>query len=254
LESVSSATVASSSGTVTKTGQFTGDSYGDKLLYLVTDNDYRLIESNTSNVINLVGTAPSSTTQDVAIYDWATRINSIEVYGNNTRIKQLHMNENGVGFGLKVWSSPGAKVYQSNIGRQFRMEASTAQLFSTLISTTGTAAPISMTAAFLEAFYITVKINNDISLNNIFNGSKITMTGSLIDGDAGGGNKATSGILVQDNSSIVFAATNGVTKIKNCDQGVRAQSGGQARGTVNVNYSGNTTNESADAASFGFID
>ena len=80
-ETVTSATVAAGTGatqgTVTKAGAFTGNVYANMLAYFVTDAVYRIIDSHTDDVLTLVGTATSSTTQNVIIYDWGTIVSSI---------------------------------------------------------------------------------------------------------------------------------------------------------------------------------
>ena len=89
LEAVTSATCSAGSGstqgTVTKTGQFTGDSYANKLVKFETDGDYRLMDSHTDDVLTLVGTYSGVTaTQNVTIYDWATSVTAINIKTNQT--------------------------------------------------------------------------------------------------------------------------------------------------------------------------
>ena len=74
----SGATVAQGStstmGTVTAASGTPFGSGDNMLVYFDIDGVYRLIHSDTTTVLTLVGYAPSSTAQDVVVYDWGTTI------------------------------------------------------------------------------------------------------------------------------------------------------------------------------------
>jgi len=66
----------------------------------------------------------------------------------------------------------------------------------------------------------------------------------------------TTGIHVDTNgiAQCWQAAADGYNRIRNCNIGVAAEIGGKAIYTANHQYSGNNTDESATAASYGYID
>lgn len=75
IDTATSATVVigTDQGTVTDT-EFGGSDHTHKLCYLVTDDDYRLVDSHTGDILTLSGEAPSATSQNIIIYDWGTLI------------------------------------------------------------------------------------------------------------------------------------------------------------------------------------
>jgi hypothetical protein len=80
--------------------------------------------------------------------------------------------------------------------------------------------------------------------------------GTKIDGDAGGGNKATEGIRAYLGAQVDLNAAAGIgyCHVYNCDTGLRAYNHAGITYTTNVVYSNNGTDETATAGSFGYID
>jgi hypothetical protein len=64
----------------------------------------------------------------------------------------------------------------------------------------------------------------------------------------------TRGVLATGNCAVDFFTSQGESFISNCTTGIQAINGASVFSTANNQYAGNTTNESATAASYGYID
>ncbi|MDP2689926.1 MAG: hypothetical protein Q8P48_07415 [Deltaproteobacteria bacterium] len=265
--SAASATVSAGTGatqgTVTKTGSF--GSYDDKLAYFVTNDQYRLIDSDTADVLTLVGTAPSSTTQTVTVYDWATIIdggasdNALKVASGQVGVvfdKIKCTNSATAAYVNRVlWIYPASIaafyecwIYRSSGGYAAVPDGGKLELHKVLVNSAFAAGVLSEFGNVL-CWYSKIALSGSgkgLSMSNSFCNLR---AGSIIHGCA-------TGIEAQKNG--VFncggAASEGYPRIRNCATGASAATGGQITATVNNQYSGNTTNESADAASYGYID
>lgn len=261
LESVTSATVAAGSGathgTVTKTSQFTGDDYSGKLVYFSTDDTYRVIESNTNDVLTLVGTGPSSTTQDVVIYDWGTILNRVDVYTQNIELYNMRFDASGTNRSIYIEGGK-VKTYFCRYDKQMSIYGGfLAEMFySVLYNNTGADAFAFYYNSVAWVVGCLFKFEHTLAYAESFNNGSALMQGSVIDGDDGIGGKASYGIWVFANGVFVLScpASRGNNIIKNCDVGIQAQEGGVSRGTASVSFSGNTTDKNAISASYGYID
>lgn len=259
LETVTSATVAAGSagtqGTVTKTGAFSGDSYAGKLAYFVTNAVYRIIDSHTNDTLTLVGTAPSSTTQDVIIYDWSTIIDggsSSALSASNLSISSLTLNN------LRFDSTASSGVLGNNSG----ITLNRCEFRSTVVA---------QASQFTIQYCSTNTSVNNTVLAQLFGGMTVygcrfvSSGATCVVAQRGGFinlrdgtivQAGTTGINVIDGGRVLFtnSSSTGYCRVRNCTAGISAGTGGQATGTANNQYSGNTTNESATAASYGYID
>lgn len=262
LETVSSATVATGSGatqgTVTKTGAFAGDSYANKLCYFVTDAAYRLIDSHTDDVLTLVGLAPSSTAQDVKIYDWGTATHRIDIrtgqYGVYFYDFKLYT---GQALKTEVYSELELTRCSFTVGVFYWHQGNI--VFDYCYLTAAQPATLAIQRSGFAKFRGS-KICNTYDLGRclwLTQGARLDLLfGSILDGDAGGGNKATYGIVADTNSvaQTYTAVSQGYCRIRNCDTGIYACEGGQVKYTSTIQYSGNGVDETAIAASYGYID
>jgi hypothetical protein len=88
----------------------------------------------------------------------------------------------------------------------------------------------------------------------VFNNSAVgTPGGTVLDCGTPNTNNA---LLVQLNSTAncTSSTASGYCRIRNAANGCYASSGGQIGNTANVQYSGNSADETVDAPSFGYID
>lgn len=260
-ETVSSATVAAGTGatqgTVTKAGAFTGDNYANLLCYFVTDDEYRVIDSHTNDTLTVVATAPSSTTQDIKIYDWGTTVNYIDVTAGQTAIQF---------YGMKFDTATGII---SNYG-------SKVQVYTTLVDvdsaygiysnggyvlvydsyiTTANYQATDCHGGYLELNRTKVytESNGDRCIRVADGGSVSLKRGSILDASS---TTNTRGVELKSNSTCncYASAAVGYVRIRNQNIGIDAYTGSQVINTVNVQYSGNTIDEQAEAASFAAID
>ena len=258
-ESISSATVSagtgSTQGTVTKTGEFTGDAYSNFLVYFVTDDIYRVIDSHTNDALTLVGTAASSTTQDIVVYSWGTVIDS----GSTNRTILLDSGQIGVRLEkLKVTVDSGKEVVRAEFGVDSlfnsecwfngSIQASFGGSFFSSQSYHSAASGSRALSGNGRLFLSRSKANNigttTAGIVANFNGFVALRFGTIIDGFTTGIN-AKGGSIINHNTN--FAS--GYVRIRNNTTGVLADGGGKVTDTSTFVYSGNTTDESPSGAS-----
>lgn len=243
LEAVTSATVAKGSGathgTVTKAGQFTGDSYAGKMAYFVTDDEYRVIVSHTNDVLTLAGLAPSSTTQNVNVLDWETSVNFIAgVNGQKSLII------NFIKYTASFSVSKFVEITWNNcwFTTSFSMNKSDIQ---------------AVRCYFQEGMNLTNNCTGTISNNfaditsgrfAVVNGSNVFIgQANVIDGNGSG-----SDAILAFAAGVVGMFTNagtGFPIVRNWTTGLNTRDGGIIFDTDNNQYSGNTTDENPSGAS-----
>lgn len=261
-ETATSATVAAGSGatqgTVTKTGQWTGDTYANLLAYFVTDDSYSIIDSHTNDTLTLVGVAPSSTTQNVSVYDWGTVIQSLSTKEHQVYVQFIELNGGGIATVVNLQQFGTITMNECHIVNK-RISVNRAR-FSFVDSSYEYSAAGGEHVGAIYAGFFDIQRSKILMANNTAsmvcdNGSIILLRyGAIIDG-AAGANKATYGCHVTLNATMEFTNNSslGYVRVRNCDLGILADYGAQVTGTTNTQYSGNTTDTSADAASFAAI-
>ena len=264
--SAASATVSAGTGatqgTVTKAGSF--GSYDNKLAYFVTNGEYRLIDSDTADVLTLVGTAPSSTTQTVNVYDWATIIDGTSDNALNIASGQVGVAFDKIKFtnnataaydNRVVWLRPASIgsfyecwIYRATGGYAAVPDGGKFEAHKVLFSGSFAAVVVAEFGNML-CWYSKISLGGSgtgLSMSNSFCNLR---AGSIVHGCATGVYASKNGVFNCTN-----AVAEGYLRIRNNTTGVSADTGGQVTGTALIVYSGNTTNESAVAASYGYID
>jgi hypothetical protein len=265
-EAVTSATVAagsgSTAGTVTKTGQFTGNAYEGYIAYYQTDNVHRIIESNTNDALTLADIAASSTTQNVDVKTWGTTLNKITLPTGLTGFVLDKINLTGTSetYSLEMSAYSALEAYTCKFEKYTFIQGANLKEVDDCYFVVTAASAICAALAYgaggvLVRCYL--KANNDTAQGvNISRSSSLLFAGGSINGVAGG-NKATYGIRCVSTSTVQCnggGAGNGNLKVKNCDTGVSAAIVSNVVGTANNSYTSNGANETADAASYGYID
>jgi len=228
------------------------------LAYFVTDGEYRVIRSHDNNAATVVGTCPSSTTQNVKIYGWGTTIAggsgaALTITSqDNVNITDVKFTSSNAAGGVVpkhcvelsftrcdfdcilyvYYSMGGGLVYcVLDYTSTYMLRLTSTKyfnLFGSWLNTNGTACVDCNSHSHVFVYY----------------GSDV------------GGGTPTYGYLVQMLSSLQFvnASGTGYARIASCTTGIRAINGSQVTATTNNQYASNTTNESADAATFAYID
>ena len=270
-ETAESATVAAGTGatrgTVTKVAQFTGDTWDDYLAYFATDAEYRVIESNTNDALTLIGTAPSSTTQDVSVYGWGTIITSTEdtATANRGTLNVEGSQQGSFLTNIKVTNTSGtvtdwaisvqhySTCTLTNVWHIGRLQANASTVFynKCVVDGTGFLFALVGTGSIIESKYTNFFGDGTDFGILVQHGSKWYMRfGTTIDNFNIGFWAGDNGASVMEN----FTSTGYLFIKNNTTYGVQAKDGGIVRGTANNQYSGNGTDEFAVAASFGYID
>lgn len=209
-------------------------------------------QANNDTII-LVGTAPSSTSQDVGIYDWGTQIDNVVIAAaqKNIVLEDLEIT-------TSLYTYSGADLVMNRCKSIFLASTfATQQLNECLLSRAGIA--INDVGGFTSVYRTKVVCNSNTGYAAYVRDGSICwfMNGSIIDGDAGSGNKASYGIYAQRGTFVNFysASANGYPRIRNCDTGARATSAAQALYTVYVQYADNGADETDDGGvPYGYID
>ena len=253
-ETASSAAVVAGSGatqgTVTKVGAFTGDSYANLLAYLVTDDEYRVIDSHTNDVLTLVGTAPSSTAQDVRIYDWGTIISNGSEPGLSL-IAQKGIVTNDISYGSSGLWAIFIETYSALTANNTEATAGVISSINSLINPSkfvinhsGTWGFYASQLSTIDAEYTKVIGPTGECFRGISGAVCTVRSGTILDG-------ANYGFRMQALSAGQTSgnAASGYIRIRNCGTvGVQADTNSAVVQTANNQYSGNTTDESTDAS------
>jgi hypothetical protein len=256
--SVQGATTTLGSISDTTNDPFAGHA-GD-LLYSSNNAEYRVIDSVTTEVATVVGYWTAAPTGNYTIYTWATDINNIVVSTG-----QLGVVCNDIKFDTAVCAivNVGASVtfercyftaasttFFINGGNvyidtcRFLMSGA-AYAINAGQGATGTVVLSKFELTHTDATGILVNQNSSIMMGEYPNGL------NSIDGTAGAA-EALYGIQCTGGGFCSCEAT--YSRIRDLDTGIAASQGGVVIYTANNQYSGNTVNEVATAASYGYID
>jgi len=243
-------------GTLTHAGQFGG--YDNMIVYITAADEYRIIDSDTADVITIVEYFSDATNKGYVIYDWGTVIDTIEVAAGQKAVVLNHIAFTGSGKAVDISSFGEAILDVCKINSSdttcLRCLQGRVAIYECYAKTTQVAAVINIAGAG----YGTIRRTKVDANNNLATGMYIAdisimiVEGALVLDGSAGANKASSGIQAFNQGSINCAVM--YSKIRNFDTGVATTFGGNAIYTWFHQYSGNTTNESAHAASYSYID
>ena len=248
-------------GSITDTGAFTGQAH--KLLYSSNNAEYRLIDSVTANTGTIAGCWTAAPTGNYTIYDWATVIT-----GKTT----IATAQTGIYFyDIKFTNSGGNNICLHNMFSEvfyyrchFGGSVSTTMILTyglhlydtCILDSTGTTSGIIMQLAPPQkGNFNRSKIEGAGGSRNgmrVQGGFLSYSKGSIIDNC----DLSTGGLFVETNAVVqaYSAVSDGNGRIRNCTLGIYATQGGQVSNTASLSYSGNTTDETSVAASYGYID
>ncbi len=247
-------------GSITNTvgTPFTGNA--NKLLYSSNNAEYRVIDSVTSTAGTICGCWTAAPTGNYTIYDWATIITGTFLIKSG----QLGIVCNDIKF---FTSSLSSCVYTEANSLLTLMRCwvtgttTAAYLFfalgdfttDTCLFTSSDANTYYHIVGYASIFSIVrTKFLGGYAVGIIFQGAYGGFgAGSIIDNC----DMAEGGLLVETTSVCRFSSTTavGYPRIRNCTLGVGARMGGQVTENSLVQYSSNTTNYTATAATYGSI-
>lgn len=258
-ESVSSATVAAGSGatqgTVTKASQFVGDSYRGYLCYFVTDDEYRIIDSNTDDALTVVGLCPSSTSQDVNIYSWDTTISSRFdlLTQDNVVFTNINFTDRLVATNSSMTLS-NCSFVNDGIELQVLNGSQVSSVLNSVFEQNGS----SSGGYCVNAINLcSVRLDGCLLHNSTGATGRGIQVAGMCSIDILSGTKIDQfqyGVVAATNSVVTFYQTAGYDRIYNCTSGVYSTTGSMIVGTANNQYSGNSTDETATSASYGYVD
>lgn len=244
-------------GSITDAGAF--GAYDGKLLYSSNNAEYRIIDSDTVNTATVVGYWSAAPSGNYTVYDWGTSVSQIIVASGQVAV---------VCQGIKLTTAVCALIRAGGSATFSRCWLTAA---STIVANDG--GTVSISVCLLEISGAAYCYNGYSRSNGLiqltkFNIGHTDATGIfvqqnsvcqlqypnglvVIDGTAGAA-EAYFGVHVYGSSFFSFELTYSV--VRDCDTGVGADNGGVIINTGNNQYSGNTANETATAASYGYID
>jgi len=243
-------------GTLTDTGAFMGDSYANLLLHVATIDEYRIIDSHTNDVITIVGTFGGAGAYVWTVYDWGTSIARINLAAAQKGIVLKQLKVTGVSnIGIQAAEHSTITLYEVASSTNIQTASGgTFGLFQCFISTA-----LSTASVYVAWLGYIVMLSSKIVATHA-TGAAIWVLGSavlvmrngcILDG----GNTGLYGVKSYDNTiaSMIGGSAGGHIRIRDWDTGVYVYGGGQAT-TTNIVYSGNSVaDETAVAASFGYI-
>lgn len=240
---------AGTQGTLTDTGAF--GSYDNKLVYITATGEYRVIDSDTADVITIAGCFADSTNLGYKIYDWGTTITSFTIIGQqNVRIMNIKTTST---VSLYAYSIISCYNCWLTAATAINLVTSYMDIYQSYISASiyGISAAQSRCLIYNTKIYTTA--SGGYCIRNIDCGSVFISSGTILDASTTTG---TIGIYtIADSSSRTTGySSTGYNIIRNQATGINALQGGVVWSTANNQYSGNTANETAVAASYGYID
>lgn len=236
-------------GSFTDTGNLAG--VANLLAYLDSDGDYRIIDSTDGDTATVRGTFTSQPLQNenYVVYDWGTTINKIIIQKGQVNVYSYDIKYDtavaatttGQGYFYRCYIAGMSTVGDVNLDTCYvPRDGVDFDLYNN-----GTA------VIYRTKFYTSTASDKCLRIRD---GAMCGFhQGSCTDGAS----QANSiGVEVQGNAQVNFyqTAATGYNAVRNHATGVYAYSGGQAKNTGNNQYSGNTADETATAASFGYID
>lgn len=248
-------------GSITDTGAFTGKA--NKLLYSSNNDEYRLIDSVTADVGTIVGCWSAAPSGNYTIYDWGTTLTgkfSISPMQVGIYVYDVKLTDSGsdrVFEGGKGSESLLNRCHITGTGTSTMVRFYGAQTFDVCyIDSSSITGGITIQALSPQTgrIYSSKIYGGGNSLNGIrVQGGILFFSKANIVDDCDLG---TGGLLVETNAmtQCYSAAADGYNRIRNCTLGIKAESGGKVVNTTNHQYSGNTTDETATSASYGYID
>jgi len=243
-------------GTLTDTGAFTGDSYANLLLHVATLDEYRIIDSHTNDVITIVGLFGGAGAYVWTVYDWGTSIARVDLAGGQQGIilKQLELTGvSNIGFQAGSNSTGTLEEVLASTNIQTAANGSFELSRSCVTTALSTASIFCSWMGYIYMAYSKIVATHATGSGIwVLGGSVLVVRrGCIFDGD----NTGLYGVKCYDNSvaSMIGTTSQGHPRIRDWDTGVYVYGGGQAT-TTNIVYSGNSVaDETATAASFGYI-
>lgn len=253
---------AANHGYFTDAGNLAG--IANMLAYLDADGDYRIIDSTDGDDATVTGyfTSQPLQNENYVVYDWGTRIRSITNDNGNTVVyaNDIYFYNDNAGYANSLspdtqttytrckFSDSGIAVVSATNGHS---------TYTRCLFITSDAAYLHYTLNQAYNGFVGCKFVSSLNtgiIHYLGQGSQIYFTSqpSVIEGDAGGGNRANYGVYSTGACFISFG--NLYNKIRNCDTGLYASGGTTIMYTVNNQYTNCGTNESAVAADFSYID
>jgi hypothetical protein len=251
----------STMGSITDAGAF--GAYDNMLLYSSNNAEYRIIDSDTVNAATICGYWSAAPAGNYTIYDWGTQIKElilksgqlgiycydIKFYGPTTTTYCLDLNPYSEVSCYRCYFTTSdwhvIRIIQSRAAfYTCYFNETVAGGFAGYIGynsvvSAQTGCKIYVSGASGRGFFCTMGAKLDILASpNVFDGV----------------NKANSNNALYSNASGFIYTGAAYNIIRNWNVGILADQGGQTVGTANNQYATNNTNESATAASYGYID
>ena len=241
-------------GSGTDTGNFAGDSYANLLLLEGGDSAYRIIDSHTDDVITIVGTFASQpqSGETWEVFDWGTTIDFIET-----------------GVGQKGIEIENIKIALPSTLEYFRSKSSILMTKcqishgsgSTIWVESGT--DLRTTRCFVDKMRMFVLGSDYISDGDkhltgnsvaaiylLSTGTGLVRLGTVIDIDSAGRDGVR--IIGSGVNGMFSPSADGWVRIRNAVNGLNISYGGGVQSKNTIQYSGNTTDETIDGATFGW--
>jgi hypothetical protein len=233
-------------GTLTDTGAF--GAYDNKLIYITATGEYRVIDSDTADIITIAGTFADSTNLGYKVYDWGTVINRVDVADNKAGVAVSNVKLAGATYSCVVSTSGSLSLYQCWLAATALAQTNAAlqMYYSYAISSGSLGTLFGQTGASIG--YINrckiCQTNGSYYCMYLINATGLVQYGTIFEGESGGADDAN-GLQTINNSSVIIADTagGGYSRIRNCDNGIYAASGGVVTGTSTIQYSGNDNDE-----------
>ena len=240
-------------GSITDTGEFTG--YANMLIY--ANSEYRLIDSVTADVATICGCFTGVPSGTWIVYDWGTTINKLSIGAQTASVNCYDLSID-TATAIAQFAPIKTTMYRCKLSTTGKVVTSFLNseiefYYCYLTSSDHIVRVEEMGKVKFRHCKLYTSAANKRCVWAFYGGFAYMTSGTILDASSTTGttgiHSTTSAIV-----SCYASAATGYVRIRNQATGITASAGAQVDNTANIQYSGNTADETATAASYGYID
>jgi hypothetical protein len=246
--------VGATQGSITDTGAL--GAYDNMLIY--ANSEYRIIDSDVPNTATIVGVWSALPSGNYTVYNWGTKVTGTNSLGADMSIGSVHIENidfDGTSRDILLLNRSSVQFRQCRFAGYVGQELNSGGTYSYSLFNNADSGILVTSGSTGEFLNCKIRATGAWAypLRSYLNGVIYYDGGTVIDCASLAG---SFGMWIYKGSAAFFdQPQNGYARIRNCAVvGIYAQEHGDVTNTANNQYTNNLANETAHAASFGYID